>query len=527
MHLYLASIFSTLLSGSPRFQPYFFIRHLLPPYALYYDLLVALGHLVPSPWAEKLVACFIFAVTGYGFRFLTRALHGQDSGLASLFVIPLLFNWPFFMGFLNFSLSLGLALWAMGFWIHATAGPPRVFHWRLAYLCTLGLMAFTHPVPVVVVCAFVLLDLLWRAVGGPLRFPIAAGLERRAKPYADLATALVGCCTLFYIASFADKRLTGPLSQATDRSLILGKLLSLSFLSIFSGAHLATYLDRLGFYLIAAASLALAFRGFVHRWRHKETSPADTLFLCAGLLLLAIPLLPPDLNGQHFFTARLLIVLWMALLAAASASGLELAPRPRSVLAGVAVAAILGTLLLAHHRFAPVERLLADAEHAPLRALPPNAAGLLLTGNSAPGASDLSFDPYRWMGAVYFRRTGSTMIDAGFMDSPVIPVGAHLGLLTGAFSQSVLESTANSEALLHRSARFRNEILPYASFVVFPRGSAETLAPEQARQAQSDLYSLTVDQPVRHWTCAPEAVYVVCRAPGSQPLPATSPAPHR
>src|SRR5580698_7674711 len=112
LHLYYASVLGSLLSGSRDFASYYFIRHLLPPYALHYYFLIAVAHFFGYVVADKLLVCLIFITTACGFRYLARSL-GPSGDLMSLFIIPLLLNWPLGMGFYNYCLAIGMALWAL------------------------------------------------------------------------------------------------------------------------------------------------------------------------------------------------------------------------------------------------------------------------------------------------------------------------------------------------------------------------------------------------------------------------------
>ena len=118
LHLYYASVMGSLLSGSKTYSSYYFIRHILPPYALHYYFLIAVAHFFGYVMADKLLVCLIFVTTAFGFRYLARFL-GPSGDLMSLFIIPLLLNWPLGMGFYNYCLAIGMALWALGFWYRA------------------------------------------------------------------------------------------------------------------------------------------------------------------------------------------------------------------------------------------------------------------------------------------------------------------------------------------------------------------------------------------------------------------------
>ncbi|MFZ1941982.1 MAG: hypothetical protein WAU43_00085, partial [Acidobacteriaceae bacterium] len=60
LHLYYASVLGSLLSGSKEFASYYFIRHILPPYALHYYFLIVVAHFFGYVMADKLLVCLIF-----------------------------------------------------------------------------------------------------------------------------------------------------------------------------------------------------------------------------------------------------------------------------------------------------------------------------------------------------------------------------------------------------------------------------------------------------------------------------------
>lgn len=64
----------------------------------------------------KLLAILIAALTAGAILMLSREVHGRVAPTA-FFALPLAFAWPFQMGFLNFSLSVALALWSLALWL--------------------------------------------------------------------------------------------------------------------------------------------------------------------------------------------------------------------------------------------------------------------------------------------------------------------------------------------------------------------------------------------------------------------------
>ncbi len=508
MHLYLARVFSDLLGDGHTFSSYFFIRHLVSPYVAHYYLLIAFSHIAGYIWADKLAGTLILLITALGFRFLARQL-GAAAPLTSLFFLPLLINWPFFMGFFSFALATGMALWALGFWCRARSSTQPV-RWLGAYLATIVIMTVTHPVPVAVVCAFAFIDAALRTFWKPQRRDTASPASAPGGNMRTWLFAVLGSLTLLYVLTFTDKRLASGLTVLSGRAVFLHKCAQLSYLSIFSGQHATTYLHRGGLYLLLIACFFAAARGFLVRLRARTHTAADAMLICGVLLAIALPILPPDLNGQAFFTARLSLVVWIALVAAASGAAL---PRPRicTTLAGLATVLALGTLLLAEVRLRPVAyRLLAIAAAPPVS--PPGSDGLFLVTENGPTDTGLSPDPFRWVAADYFRRTGTVMLDAGFMDSPVIPVGAKWPAIASPAMQPALGSApATGELLLH-SAAFRSEIMAQTNFVFFkglPDGDAAT----RGAAMLHTIHTIDRDEPSRSWNCTGYAWYFLCQSP--------------
>lgn len=81
------------------------------------DLLVMLlAPLVGLEPAVKVVVTFIPVLTGAGFLLIAREVHGRIPP-TTFFVLPLVYAWPFQAGFVNFTLSMALAMLAFGFWL--------------------------------------------------------------------------------------------------------------------------------------------------------------------------------------------------------------------------------------------------------------------------------------------------------------------------------------------------------------------------------------------------------------------------
>ena len=106
MHKYYVHAIASLLSGSHAYSAYE-IRHPFPPYATHYAVLLGLTRFLSFDLAEKILICLIFVCTAYGFRYCARSM-GPSGDLLSLCMVPLVLHWSLVMGFLNYSLAVGL-----------------------------------------------------------------------------------------------------------------------------------------------------------------------------------------------------------------------------------------------------------------------------------------------------------------------------------------------------------------------------------------------------------------------------------
>lgn len=79
-------------------------------------LVIPLSKLFGLELAVKLIVITIPAMTVAGLLMIAREVHGRIPATA-LFALPLAYAFPFHFGFVNFALSMGLALLAFGWWL--------------------------------------------------------------------------------------------------------------------------------------------------------------------------------------------------------------------------------------------------------------------------------------------------------------------------------------------------------------------------------------------------------------------------
>ncbi len=493
MHLYFTHVLeSVLLHPDGFYARFYFVRHLLPPYALYYYALMLFSSFLPILVADKVIICGYFFLFAFGFRYLARAI-GPSGDLVALLSTLLLFNWPLGMGFINFCLSTSLALWALGLWCRTSRKPGWGRKAGFVVLCYVIML--THPVPLLAVLGYAGLDLLVRLVR-----------ERRLRPLLnDVLTLLAASGTLLYVRLFTTSNIahqvhlsSGPLWR-TQLNLFKGYIL-LHSLTAFAGRTLTDTLYRLLFYALLAGSFIVAVQQFRKAWRTRVWTAAQTWTLGAVLFLVTFPFIPSDLNNSAYFSARLVLFIWIAALAAAAGTPI---PGPR-VRAGVALAAVLAaglTLLLAQARIRPIAQDIALIE-----SMPPVAAhsvGLLMHGPGYQLPTTTTYDPYFWSGVRMFRRTDSVLWNTPWLDLPIIPLGPRPVLPTYHLSPNDLEYPPGLRVRMAGSATMRQEVLSHVGLALFSAGRHR--APEQE---DSLLLSARASDP--QWRCKAEANYTVC-----------------
>lgn len=79
-------------------------------------LVIPLGALIGLEAAVKLIVIAIPALTALGLLWIAREVHGRIPATA-LFALPLVYSFPFYFGFVNFALSMALALNAFALWL--------------------------------------------------------------------------------------------------------------------------------------------------------------------------------------------------------------------------------------------------------------------------------------------------------------------------------------------------------------------------------------------------------------------------
>jgi hypothetical protein len=497
VHVYYATVMTKLLSGvhDPLSQA-FRIRHLLPPYSLYYYMLIALLTFFPAVLVEQIAVCITVVMMATGFHRMCTAAGSNGRGTVFL-ILPLLLNWPLFMGFHNYCLSIGLCFWAAGTWFG------RRRHRRAVFLLLVVLIVLTHPVPLLPLAALCGIDLAGR-------WALRPALQQERATYMtewrrDLATLACACASMSYVLLFTEtNKVRENLLVHIHPFVSVMHYATLYGLGLFARASVATLVYTGLLFAVLFVGLFLAVRGFRRRERGSGWRPTDALFFAAVALLVLLPFLPDTMNGGFYFNNRLLILVWCGAIAAASGGGV-FAPRLRILLPALGCGALAYTLILAQVRIAPEARSAAEAERAPIVRSGENA--ILLPATDYEADPELRFRPLEWSAVRYFRRAGDVMLDAPFLDMSTMPIDVRKPQLDGTVVPGATNDLVDLLDRSRRDPRWARVLFRQADLVVF----RDSFHVSSAAAMQQKLH----DDGRPQMQCAQRDWMYFCRADGS------------
>ena len=451
MHRYYARALGAVLSHQPRFDVYA-IRHPFPPYATQYLSLIGLFHFFSFDMAEKVFTVIEMLCFACGLRLCATAI-GPAGQWLSLLVTPLLLPWYLLMGFFNYSIGLGISLLAVGCWLRMERSPGAATGFAL---CALVLI-FSHPVPVLLLLVFQVLDLLRRRY-------FLGGMEKGSwKQHGRLLAAFVyTVCLAIYPSLAIDKsQANSTLSDAGFHLPFVRTALLLTGLSPYNSRSHDLLINgyRLVCYTLLLLALFWAWQTFRNYLRTRRLDAGAAFSAYAVVFALLLPFLPDHLNGGVFFATRMVILVWVfALLGAAGRPQAGAGFKRTCVVLGLLFAAV--TLGTAERKLRPFARNVQAVEA--LR-LPPAANGILLTGPTLTTSlrmnNDLAFNPYLWANILPMVRQGDLVLDAPWLQLSISPLRAAPGA----------PQIVNASALTDQA-----QVDPPTPFaILFPGGSGE------------------------------------------------------
>ncbi len=418
MHRYYAHVLGSVLSHNPFYDQYR-IRHPFPPYATHYFSLLLLHKVFSYDFAEKVFTCGLVVCFGYGFRFCAMAI-GPFGDLVSLCIAPLFLHWAVMMGFFNYDLALAFFLFAVGFWVRAAAARRRFW---LGYVAMVLLLAVTHPVPLLILVGLCAVDLLLNLLR-PERLATNGFFQRNGWRLAALAFA---CLTFLYPAASVDSAHSfSALHNIALHKEFVKTALMLTGVSPYNtrSTSLLMNFHRLSLYLLLAGFLFLGGRAFASAWKSHKLTHGDSVFLSTVLLGLSLPFLPDGVNGSFYFSTRLVVLLWIGSMLAASGY-VPRRDRSARLLIPIGVLFSLIALVTAEVYIRPVARIVDTVQQQPL---PQQQDGLLLVGKELDSWSRFTFQLapnfFEWGAVLPFVRQEDIALDSPWLEQNILPLQA-------------------------------------------------------------------------------------------------------
>lgn len=501
VHLYYTHVLGALLSHTdPVYAQYFTIRHILPPYALYYYALLALSGVFPLLVADRLIVCAYVVSFVFGFRYLARSL-GPSADVVTLLATPLILNWSLGMGFVNFCLSLSFAFWAIGLWLRfadrRSDDPSSAIDLRrrIGFVLLAVIIMLTHPVPLavtIVVCTiFLLVDRLRK---NPLRY-----FAR------DVITLGIACMTLVYVKLFATSHPLEQVEPATGTFIagVMHRLLRYARedgVVLVFGHTVAIQIYRVAVGALLIVPIVFAVRQHLRNRNKRLWTDADTMLALGLILLVLLPLIPSQLNGLFYFADRLPLLVWITLLLAASgAVALSATSSARVSLISFAIVANVALLIAAEGILRPIASSIAAVEKTPVALT--GQLGFIMEDPRPPVSvpNGPSWNPFYWAAIHVVRHNDAVLANAPWMNETILPVGATAALPENSINALQTPQPNHVSDALEHSPRDLAATLQAVSFFVVTQAGRKSDTSEgrsllASDPSQASLWSCTVPQ---------------------------------
>lgn len=544
VHMYYIHVLGKLLAhSSPEYAHFFRIRHLLPPYSLYYYALLLLSRFMPMLLADRLVICFYLFSFVLGFRYLAKAI-GPSADLTTLLATLLLLNWPLGMGFVNFCLSLSFSFWATGLWLRIEG--TRNLRGRIAFLLLVTAIMLTHPVPLLlllIVTGVILAVRLWHASRAHAQISgSSAGFTLAAHGKADLLTWGLAALNLGYVKLFA---LANPLKQTKGVEVTPYWVEMVSRISIYGREHALSFVlgrspwvlaYRTGLLMILILSIVLAVSQRLRNRAAGVWTASDTFLLLGGMIFAGLPFIPSQLNGLYYFADRLVVCVWLAFLFAASGwsayagadvfvpAGARKAqytphrsegrlPVSDTLAAGICIALAIvsqaGLLVSANRLLRPVAIEVAAAARQVIQ--PQGQVGFVMEDSRSERGSShdsLPWNPYSWATIHMMRNNDEILANVPWADETIIPIVPTTALPEMSIPSLNSVFPAGLQTRLLAAPRDLQATLNSASlFVVDQHDRVQLEQTEPLLQAAGGVG--------QGWTCTTIAWYRLCQRPSA------------
>jgi hypothetical protein len=117
--------------------------------------------------------------------------------------------------------------------------------------------------------------------------------------------------------------------------------------------------------------------------------------------------------------------------------------------------------------------------------------------------TDITYDPFYWAGAHYFRLHNKVLYNSPWLQLPTIPLGARSTMTNGKIDNSILENLKYVRRTIDSSEDNRNLFLSNVSFVLITSGVGP-------RSTEVDPILTPDNQTATNWDCSSEDWFRFC-----------------
>jgi hypothetical protein len=279
----------------PQFGKWYVIDWHPIPNWLSHAVMALLMFLFDPRIAEKILVSGYVVLFPAAARYAAGAVDPERKWLGSL-AFPLIYNQLFQLGFYNFSYSLALWLFAVGYWWRRRASPDAGFAFRINLL--LLLCWFCHIVSLAL--ALFAIGVLWLAILWQAR---RTSWRRHLLHVPILAPQVI--LPLWFLAT----QQGGPVPGAWSAGMLVRYLFRIEVLVFFGAPQI--WMGR----ALAIAFLLFLLLTLAGRLRRRDGLREEDAFLLLSLLLIVVFFASPDgMSGGGLLKQRLAIYPWLALI---------------------------------------------------------------------------------------------------------------------------------------------------------------------------------------------------------------------
>lgn len=294
------------------FREYYLINKNLAPNWLSHLVMAGLMQIVPPLWAEKILLSGYVILLPLSIRYALHAIR-PDTGFLAFLAFPFIYNYQLHMGFYNFSYSLPMFFFVVGYWLKHQN---RFTLGKVVKLSLLSLLLyFCHLFSLMTAYVAIALLTVWLTVFDVAQHSQQQQFNLRMLVKAFRLRALVPLCaflpTLILVVMFFSRKSAASSDTIWKPVPLWRQLLNLlSLKSLVSYERLELLFSTALAVLFVAVCLVLLRSKIVHR----QINYWDGFLLVVAAYVLIYFITPDEMSGGGKIKERLLLYPFFALI---------------------------------------------------------------------------------------------------------------------------------------------------------------------------------------------------------------------